>query len=474
MEQKKEHRKACEEKLNMLHGQKRDLDDEYDEAKRNYDRHLRSMQEAKKKIESLRLQRQDKLTAFGKSVPHLLQDIQREQRWQHKPVGPLGRYLKLRKPEFSDVIEMVLNQLMNAYIVENFHDQKLLKALLKKHRMDWNTTVIVAKHDIFDYSASEPDEQYITMLRVLEFDNEWVKRQLIIAASIQQIILVHERRQGDDIMRNGGPSNVKSCFSKDCVQIGAKKGLRSDARAKYNGPPRLSSDVGSAIERAENELRAMNNQRAELEHAVKRVERRRQELKDTFRNLMSERTRLDEQITRLSHHCRKLEESMKEEEPVNIQVFMTMRDDLLEKIQTLKGQYAELRNQESELHKKIETVAMKIEEYQVAEDEHQKELDEHKATIRSIEEMKATAKQDVEKFDHKISRVQQRLAILQRELKHLENTLADWLNKAQLNFPNRVDTDESPEQLSRKMLTWKYARGRKKKALECHWKKHKK
>lgn len=119
---------------------------------------------------------------------------------------------------------------------------------------------------------------------------------------------------------------------------------------------------------------------------------------------------------------------------------------MLEKIQTLKGQYAELRNQESELHKKIETVAMKIEEYQVAEDEHQKELDEHKvgwhmalsltrfifwympctfqATIRSIEEMKATAKQDVEKFDHKISRVQQRLAILQRELKHLENTLA--------------------------------------------------
>lgn len=186
LEQKKEHRKACEEKLNMLHGQKRDLDDEYDEAKRNYDRHLRSMQEAKKKIESLRLQRQDKLTAFGKSVPHLLQDIEREQRWQHKPVGPLGRYLKLRKPEFSDVIEMVLNQLMNAYIVENFHDQKLLKALLKKHRMyviipllypchtntslyrDWNTTVIVAKHDIFDYSASEPDERYITMLRVLE------------------------------------------------------------------------------------------------------------------------------------------------------------------------------------------------------------------------------------------------------------------------------------------------------------------
>lgn len=30
----------------------------------------------------------------------------------------------------------------------------------------------------------------------------------------------------------------------------------------------------------------MNNQRAELEDAVKRVERRRQELKDTFRNLM--------------------------------------------------------------------------------------------------------------------------------------------------------------------------------------------
>ncbi|KAJ8660440.1 hypothetical protein O0I10_003898 [Lichtheimia ornata] len=451
LERKKEQRKACEKELEETNGKKRELDDDYDEARKNYDHHMRSMQEAKKQVEGLRMQRQNRLTAFGKNIPHLLQDIEREQRWQRKPVGPLGRYLKLKKPEFADVIEMVLNNFMSAFVVENFNDQKLLKALLRKHRMDWNTTIFVAKHDIFDFSASEPDEKYVTMMRALEFDNEWVKRQLVIVASIQQIILVHERRQGDEIMRNSGPKNVKTCFSKDCYKIGAKKGLRSEAMNKYNGPPRLTSDVGSAIERAENKLRAMNNQKAELDEAVRRADRKRQELRDTFRKLMNDRTRLDEEITRLSHQYRKLEESMKEEEPVNIQVHMSMRDDLLEKIKTLKGQYAGLVTQQSEIHTKIEAVAIKIEEYQVAEDEHDKELNEYKATIRSIEAMKATANQDVDKYEQKMARVRQRMDIAQKEFKHLENTLADWLNKAQLNFPDRVDTDESPDQLSRKI-----------------------
>lgn len=153
LERKKEQRKACEKELEETNGKKRELDDDYDEARKNYDHHMRSMQEAKKQVEGLRMQRQNRLTAFGKNIPHLLQDIEREQRWQRKPVGPLGRYLKLKKPEFADVIEMVLNNFMSAFVVENFNDQKLLKALLRKHRMHVITILLRPRYTNNSISA---------------------------------------------------------------------------------------------------------------------------------------------------------------------------------------------------------------------------------------------------------------------------------------------------------------------------------
>lgn len=107
--------------------------------------------------------------------------------------------------------------------------------------------MIVAKYDLFPYEHGEPDEKYLTILRALEFDNEWVKRQLIISSDIEKTILMERRDEADDVMYSR-PHNVKTCYTASCIQVGAVQGKRSDSMNPYRGPPRLTKDIEPEIQ----------------------------------------------------------------------------------------------------------------------------------------------------------------------------------------------------------------------------------
>lgn len=107
--------------------------------------------------------------------------------------------------------------------------------------------MIVAKYDLFSYEEGEPDEKYLTILRALEFDNEWVKRQLIISSDIEKTILMEDREEANKVMYNR-PHNVKTCYTSSCVQVGAAQGMRSESMNPYRGPPRLTKDIEPEIQ----------------------------------------------------------------------------------------------------------------------------------------------------------------------------------------------------------------------------------
>jgi hypothetical protein len=82
-------------------------------------------------------------------------------------------------------------------------------------------------------------------LSIQQFENEWVKRQMIIAGGIEKIILMTDRAEADRIMYNNGQPlrNVKTCFTSQGHRVGASKGMRTESLPMYRGSPRLSADV---------------------------------------------------------------------------------------------------------------------------------------------------------------------------------------------------------------------------------------
>jgi structural maintenance of chromosomes protein 6 len=65
---------------------------------------------------------------------------------------------------------------------------------------------------MFDYRGGEPDEQFDTVLRILDISDEFVKRQLITQNRIESTILIENRAQADEVMYRR-PAKVFACFA---------------------------------------------------------------------------------------------------------------------------------------------------------------------------------------------------------------------------------------------------------------------
>lgn len=94
----------------------------------------RERNEVEKAIKDMQSQKENRLRAFGHSMPELVERISQENRWRGRtPVGPFGRYIKLERPEFANVLESTIGRLLNNFVVETFEDKRLLSQMLDRH-----------------------------------------------------------------------------------------------------------------------------------------------------------------------------------------------------------------------------------------------------------------------------------------------------------------------------------------------------
>ncbi|KAF2121829.1 dna repair protein-like protein rad18 [Lophiotrema nucula] len=148
----------------------------------------------------------------GAHLARLLQAIESEQRFQQPPVGPMGRYIKLLKPEWSSILEKQAGASLNAFVVTTKADQGILSNIMR--RLNCNYPVYIGSTRRIDTNGHEPDPELDTWLRVLRFENDLVRNQMIINSAIDQTVLIKERKTAEIFMHDKGPrrKNVRMCF----------------------------------------------------------------------------------------------------------------------------------------------------------------------------------------------------------------------------------------------------------------------
>lgn len=197
---------------------------------------LMSFQQAKK----------DRLVAFHPRMPILIQAIEQENQFISVPIGPFGKFIEVLKPEWSLVLETFFGTTLNAFLVKNTKDEKILRNLMQKCNCFMN--IFIGTDDMFDYSKGEPGEEFDTILKILNIKDESIKRQLIIHHQIESTILIKDRLMADEIMYNR-PVNVTACYSlhkngRDGFKIGGKWGCSSSIPVDgWKRAPRLSENT---------------------------------------------------------------------------------------------------------------------------------------------------------------------------------------------------------------------------------------
>ncbi|KAI7855345.1 P-loop containing nucleoside triphosphate hydrolase protein, partial [Circinella umbellata] len=446
-EQKERESRQCKDEIGDIEVKLTELTAERNGFANKFDQKERQRKSVRDKIDSLRQQKSNTLRAFGRFMPEVLHDINEERGWTRKPVGPFGRFVTLKNPEYTETMELVLGKVLNSFVVETYDDRKRLTRILERRNMS-DTIVLVSRYDLFDYSRGEPDPKYLTMLRALEFKDEWVKRQLIVARDIEKCLLIKERIDAQSIMEGGGPENVKQCYTSRAQKITGHQGLKKYPSINIWG----SGDIKYIFfyREAHEQLKEIEKEYNELKRERQQVGEKIDKCRNQMKTLQNKQYNIEREIRNILYQIKQVEESMQEEEPVDIQIYKDEKD-VSRKQKSYIGQFQVLRQQDQEIRVEIQEIMVRIQQYETEEEAHEVKMREFQRNIQGIENLRMKtvqkANQTQEAYDHCVMRHKE----MERKADLDERTVAEWTRQVIEEWPNRVETRRSPDQIQKQI-----------------------
>ncbi|KAK2770859.1 DNA repair protein [Colletotrichum kahawae] len=421
---------------------------------------------AESRLQTLQRNGGSAYAAFDRSIPALLQAIEQDNGFEEKPVGPIGAHIQLLKAEWGSILETTLGATLDSFLVANKRDQQRLARLMQ--RFTWGRTppIIIGKRLPPNVNLREPDERYDTVLRVLQFDNDWVRSQLIVAHSIDRIILITERKKAQDVMLNHSPPpNVQVCLT---FHDGASKrghGLRIQAKETgantspvnaYNRMPRMKSDNETQVKLQGEALAHLRGELRSLETNQRRLEQASAKCKANLAAQESENQSLERQLRRAQAHIESVSAELDQYEGADGRL-VGLREEL-EKAKAEKDhqgtQYGEMKLRQEELNKKTE-------EYKRKSDEEKRRLKDYDAQLNKLQ-LAVTRAEDLRKlavmeknraFEDRDNAIEDKRRAESKRDQQAE-TVANFTHQAMEKAPNRVYIAEGE---THKTIEAKYA-----------------
>jgi chromosome segregation ATPase len=388
---------------------------------------------------------------FPPEISRLVKEVERDQSFSHKPIGPLGVHIRISKPEWSAILERSFGEALNAFVVRSKQDQSKLANLMRRMKMKKQPPIYIAYGGHIDTAAQEPDSKFDTILRILEFNNDLVRAQMVINFSIEKIILVKDRVEAEKIMIDGdqAPRNVSACLSFHDGQGKRGYGLRLTNR---NGTaatstikpsperPRMQSDTGRQLELQKEqvkqlglELRDITNEERQAKQTVQRHSSLIDKNKEEIKRLNTELRQSQAEIERIS---------------MDLDAFdgvdgrlETLRSELASKhgeAEQLGKQYGAMALAKRDLHAKVREAKDSFDAAKAQREDHQSRVNKADTKLQNYSQQKriAVAKKNTafERLD--IEKNERRRALEKRERQRV--TVEEFTREATAIVPERV------------------------------------
>lgn len=427
--------------------------------------------------------------AYHPNMPSLLKALQQERNFQDRPIGPLGKHVRLLKPEWSSILEKSFGSGLNSFIVFGKNDEILLSNIMRRTKC--SLPIFIANPQPLE--IKEPDSRFDTVLRVLEIDNEAVKKQLVIANAIEQTLLIPDMSEASDALYAGGRplENVKRCycFSPTSRLKGAALSYRNGQAAQdpiheFLGTPRMRTDIDESIRRqreavdeskdqlrsVEGEWRSARDRHEKAKQALVRHDRMERGLHIAVQKAEDEVERLNEAIQEDAVEGGKLE--VLRQQLMDVEEQKTVHENSYQdSVTALDGLKAKLREATRKLHELDERIteaeAAAAEAQAAAQKAGKKrayDLGEKNNVIAQIEDSKrdrAESQANVAKMDEKIANfVEQARAVCERvNVPEGENheSLQKKYNRIQADYHKYHDRIGDREQIAAEAAKWSKA-----------------
>lgn len=232
-----------------------------------------------KRIRELQQNRGSGYAGFDPNLPRLLKMIEEDKGFENKPIGPIGRHIQLLKPEWSNIIERILGLTPSAFITLSQRDNVRLRGLMKRAGVQ-RTPIFISNGRTLNLDGKEPDPRFDTILRVLQFDNNLVRDQLVIHHKIEQAVLIRSRLEAENIIFNERPRNAAFGLCHHDRLKGEGISLVVNNRGDQSldpvkpgrGPPRLRSDNEAQVLHQQEILAHLREELKDIQDQLRRAD----------------------------------------------------------------------------------------------------------------------------------------------------------------------------------------------------------
>ncbi|KAJ1920322.1 Structural maintenance of chromosomes protein 6 [Mycoemilia scoparia] len=419
--------RSYEESQSQLENRRLTLQSARNNAEQRRYQVVKEISSCKEDINRLKKQQTNMLAAFGEGVPEVVAEIERQNWKGPKPLGPLGRYVKLRDSSWAAILETLLDRGLNAFMVQSHDDRRKLDSIMQQYRCRSN--IIVGKVEMFDYSNGEPDQDFVTMLRILNFESEIVKRQLINMSRIEQIILVERRSMGDKIILQNNrryPHNVASIVTKDGYTVGSRTGgLQSQVIFNPRSQGRLVADTRIMMQQANSKLAELQETLVTINREMEDLESQIQETKIEDQDLQRKIRKAKERIGRSQSELMRKREELQELVPPNLSALENERNEAKQKLVAVQKQFVENRARKSELIEKLRSEEEKLEKLSLAEQRIQDDIDALREQLDSEQGELNKNREHISYWNSKQDQRQEALTQAQKVVEELEAKLVE-------------------------------------------------
>ncbi|KEY64368.1 hypothetical protein S7711_06397 [Stachybotrys chartarum IBT 7711] len=405
------------------------------------------------------------LDGFDRDIVSIVKAIEGDSGFEHKPLGPLGAHIKLLKPEWSSILEKTFGESLNAFVVRSKRDQSRLSSLIHRANVRRAPPIYIAYGGRIDTRNQEPSQEFDTVLRILEFDDELVRSQLIINNSIEKIILIKERVEAERVMieNDGPPRNVGACV---CFHDGRGKrgqGLRITNRngtistapvVPANQRPRMQTDSGRQADIQNEHLRALGLEMRDINMEERQAQQTVQRCRTELEAQRKESKALESQLRKTQAQIEDLAMELDAFEGADDRLVVLQNE--LEARRTeeaqIGSQYGNIRLAKRELNPRLEEAKARVNEERGERDDFQHHLNKADEKIRSHENLRRIAvtkkNEAYERFD--IEKNERNRAEQKRDENARE--VENFIRQASEVVPDRVHIpdDESYDSIERK------------------------
>ncbi|KDQ21431.1 hypothetical protein BOTBODRAFT_168698 [Botryobasidium botryosum FD-172 SS1] len=412
----------------------------------------KTIADSENRINHLTNQKSNKLASFGNNVQRVIDIIQNESWFGERPVGPLGLYVDVKKRDWADLMRKAIGNSMSAYGITDPRDNAKLRNILNQTQ-NGGASIFTTGRDIFDYSRGEPPENILTVLRVLEITDEWVKRLLINQHRIERTCVTRTRREADEMATerpqypvisadgfrvtryaDGGGSSNK--FGSDISGNDVRQGL-------FSGP-----NIDGVIQQVR-----VERQDAEKEYllAIQELQQQRQAIQKHGQDLQQYATQLKQlnaQIKDQRGRHQILQEEAQEEAPASIAALEDGKIDQENQKESLITQFRSVQTKKVTIEQEMVPLRAKAEALTRQINENRSEQMSIQDKLGPAVDQRGRAANTRDHWAAKLASETSNVEELEKIVTILEDEFKDWTAKAE-EFCPRVPSPRDVDKLNR-------------------------